>query len=84
MSISMMVFLRVLSVYLAVSIFNTIHFIRSANMASGRKLPLTSRRLCVAVKFGFGWRRPLVHWILDWYLGMFKPMKMAELFRRGD
>ena len=84
MSISMMVFLRVLSVYLAVSIFNTIHFIRSANMASERKLPLTFRRLHIAVKIGFGWRRPLFQWLLVWYLGMFKPMQMAEMFRRSN
>ena len=82
MSISTMVFLRVLTVYLAVSIFNTIHFIRSANMAAGKNLPLNLRRLRIAMKFGFGWRRPLFHWLLDWYLGMFKPTKMAELFRR--
>ena len=81
MSISMVVFLRVLSVYLAVSIFNTIHFIRSANIAAGKKIPLTFHRLRVAVKFGFGWRRPLVHWILDWYLGMFRPEKMVQLMR---
>ena len=80
----MMVYLRVLAVYLAISIFNTIHFIRSANMAAGKKIPLTFRRLRVAVKFGFGWRRPLIYWVLDWYLGMFKPTKMAELLKRGN
>lgn len=81
MNILLAIFLRVVSVFLAISIFNTINFIRSANAAAGRKFPLTFRRLRVAIRFGFGWRRPLVHWLLDWYFGLFRPEKMVELMR---
>ena len=77
----MAIFLRVVAVYVAISIFNCMTFVKAANLARGKKMPLNLRRLRVAVKFGFGWRRPLFHWLLDWYLGLTNPMKMAEMMR---
>lgn len=81
MNILMMVFLRVLAVYLTISIFNTINFVKAANLASGKKIPLNPRRLRVAIKFGFGYRRSLFHWLLDWYLGLTNLDKIAQIMR---
>lgn len=81
MSILMMVFLRVLAVYLTISIFNTINFVKAANLANGKRIPLNSRRLRVAIKFGFGYRRSLFHWLLDWYLGLTNLDRIAQIMR---
>ena len=80
-NILMAIFLRVVAVYLAISIFNCINFTRAANICMGKKPRRTWRRLRAVLKFGFGWRRPLMFWLLDWYLGLFNPMKMVELMR---
>ena len=76
-----MIFLRVAAVYLAISIFNCINFVRAADTVIGRKSPWNWRKLRAVVKFGFGWKKPLFFWLLNWYLGLFKPEKMVELMR---
>lgn len=81
MNILMAIFLRVLVVYLTISIFNTINFIRAVNIARRQKARLNPRALRVAIKFGFGWRRPLFFWLLDWYLGLTNFDKMVQLVR---
>lgn len=81
MNILMAIFLRVLAVYLAVSIFNTINFMRAVNIVRRQKIQLNPRAWCVAIKFGFGWRRPLFFWLLDWYLGLTNFDRMVRLVR---
>lgn len=81
MNIYMMIFLRVAAVYLAISIFNCINFVRAADTVIGRKSRWNWRKLRAVVKFGFGWKKSLFFWLLNWYLGMFKPEKMVELMR---
>lgn len=81
MNILLAVYLRVMAVYLAISIFNTINFVKAANLANGKKMPLNPRRLRVAVRFGFGWQRSLFHWLLDWYLGLTNIDRIARMMR---
>lgn len=79
MSILVAIFLRVVAVYLTVSVFNTINFMRAVNIAKRQKVRLNPRAWRVAIKFGFGWRRPLFFWLLDWYLGLTNFDKMVQL-----
>lgn len=77
------IFLRVVAVYLAISIFNCINFVRAADTLMGRKTPWTCRKLWVVIKFGFALKKSIFHWLLDWYIGLTNPMKMVELMSGG-
>lgn len=79
MNILMAIFLRVVAVYLTISIFNTINLLRAINIAKSQKVRLNPRAWRVAVKFGFGWCRPLFFWLLDWYIGLTNFDKMVQL-----
>lgn len=81
MNILMAIFLRVVAVYLTVSIFNTINFMRAVSIVRSQKVRLNPRVWRVAIKFGFGWHRPLFFWLLDWYLGLTNFDKMVQLVR---
>lgn len=79
MNILVAIFLRVVAVYLTVSIFNTLNLLRAINTAKRQKVRLNPHAWRVAFKFGFGWRRPLFFWLLDWYLGLTNFDKMVQL-----
>ncbi len=79
MNILLAVYLRVVAVYLAISVFNTINFMRAVRIARGQKVRLNPRAWRVAIKFGFGWHRPLFFWLLDWYLGLTNFDRMVKL-----
>lgn len=79
MSMLVAIFLRVVAVYLTVSVFNAVNFMRAVNIARRQKVWLNPRAWRVAIKFGFGWRRSLFFWLLDWYLGLTNFDKMVQL-----
>lgn len=79
MNVLVAIFLRVVAVYLTISIFNTINLLRAINIAKKQKVRLNPRAWRVAIKFGFGWHRPLFFWLLDWYIGLTNFDKMVQL-----
>ena len=81
MNILVAIFLRVVAVYLAISIFNCINFVRCADTLNGYKSPWHWRKLRAVLRFGFAWGKPAKFWLLNWYLGLFKPEMMMELMK---
>lgn len=72
-------YLYVVAVFFSISIFNMINFKRAMDRVHGRSR-LNFRKIKTLLKFGFN--RPFIFWLLDWYSCMKNPNFIVEMLSK--